>query len=534
MRRELPQLRALVAPSFGWHPSAMAVVRPDPADGPRPQLSSADWRPVRRAQEFLGVHGERAIVAWSLAGFVVLWALFHIIALAPVDLRDDAAEAALWAHSFAFGYKHPPMTAWLFMAWFAVLPRASWAMHLEAVAIVAVTLAITWRLNRDHLDRERSLFGLAALILVPLYTFKAAELNANTAMMPFWAAALLFYLRARRGLGVRDSLLAGAFASAAMLGKYWAVYLFAGMAIAALSGAGTRRFWRSPAPYLMALGAAIVIAPHLYWYVAQAGGTNYAFVRDSVMTADPFSAALGKSVYYVLGVIAYAAGPLVLLAALRPSRAALADIVWPAEEERQQALILFVVPMLLPALVNLVLPARLTPDWTFPNWALLPVVLYGSHKIVIGSFAAAGAWLIALALSLAFVIASPFVAVAKLKSGLDSNRPSSQEVAALAAQLHKNPAQLYWGSPGLIGNLPFYLAGSHPLDGDPLSAAGRAAIAGNGLLVACFDSDAACQATAASLSGAGARTVNGTISRTFLGFAGPATAFRVTVVPADR
>ena len=59
---------------------------------------------------------------------------------------------------------------------------------------------------RDHLDRDRSLFGLAALILVPLYTFKAAELNANTVMMPFWAAALLFYLRARRGLDVWDSL----------------------------------------------------------------------------------------------------------------------------------------------------------------------------------------------------------------------------------------------------------------------------------------------------------------------------------------
>ena len=158
--------------------------------------------------------------------------VFQTVSLLPVDLRDDASEAALWAQAFAFGYKHPPLTAWLFMAWFAVFPRANWAMHLAAVAIVAATLAVTWRLLRDHLDRDRSLFGLAALILVPLYTFKAAELNANTAMMPFWAAALLFYLRARRGLGVWDAVLAGAFASLAMLGKYWAVYLFAGMAAA--------------------------------------------------------------------------------------------------------------------------------------------------------------------------------------------------------------------------------------------------------------------------------------------------------------
>ena len=68
----------------------------------------------------------------------------------------------------------------------------------------------------------------------------------------------------------------------------------------------------------MAAGAAVVIAPHLYWYVSHAGGTDYAFVRDSVMTGDSFAAALGKSVYYLLGVIGYAAGP------LAPSRRAAA------------------------------------------------------------------------------------------------------------------------------------------------------------------------------------------------------------------
>ena len=511
----------------------MAVIRPDPAEQLRPQLAGAEWL-IKPVQGLVGERGEGAVAAWILGAFVVLWMSFHTVSLAPVDLRDDAAEAALWAQHFAFGYKHPPMTAWLFGLWFAVFPRANWAMHFAAVTIVAITLAITWRLNRDHLDGDRSLFGIAALILVPLYTFKAAELNANTAMMPFWAAALLFYLRARRGLGVWDSVLAGAFASLAMLGKYWAVYLFAGMAAAALVGAGTRRFWRSPAPYLMAAGAAVVIAPHLYWYVTQVGGTNYAFVRDSVMTNDSFAAALGKSVYYILGVVAYAAGPLLLLAALRPGWAALADIVWPADEARRQALILFAVPMVLPALVNLVLPARLTPDWTFPNWALLPIVLYGSRKIAIGSRAVAGAAVAAVAVSLAFVIAAPFIAVAKLKSGLDPNRPSSQEAAELAERLTGKPARLYWGSSGITGNLPFYLTGSHPLESSPLSAASRAEIAANGLLIACLDNDAPCRATETALGASAGRTATGTIKRTFLGFTGPPRDFRVTAVPAEH
>ena len=532
MRRELPQFGTLVASVFEWHPFAMTVVRPEPAEDLQPRSANIGWRLMRRAQCWVSARSEGVVVGLILAVFVVLWMAFQTISLAPVDLRDDASEAALWAQHFAFGYKHPPLTAWLFMAWFAVFPRANWAMHLEAVAIVAATLAITWRLLRDHLDRDRSLFGLAALILVPLYTLKAAELNANTVMMPFWAAALLFYLRARRGLDAWDSLLAGACASCAMLGKYWAVYLFAGMAVAALAGTGARRFWRSPAPYLMAAGAAVVIAPHLYWYVAADGGTNYAFVRDSVMTDNSFAGAFGKSVYYLLGVIGYAAGPLLLLAALRPGRAALADIAWPADEARQQALILFVVPMVLPALVNFALPARLTPDWTFPNWALLPIVLYGSRKIAVDSLAVAVAGLVALTVSVCFLIASPFMAYAHLKAGLDSNRPSSQEVAVVAETMANGPLRLYCGSPGITGNLPFYLAGTDRLRDDPLSDLGRDEIMEQGLIVACLDDDTPCLTTQAALGGAGAHAANGTINRSFLGFSGKPIGFRVTVLPA--
>ena len=82
-------------------------------------------------------------------------------------------------------------------------PRQDWAADLLNVAVVAVGLAITWRLLRDHLDKNRALFGLAALVLIPFYDIKSAILNANTVQIPFWAAALLFYLRARRGLGER-------------------------------------------------------------------------------------------------------------------------------------------------------------------------------------------------------------------------------------------------------------------------------------------------------------------------------------------
>ncbi len=487
---------------------------------------------IQRAQRVAAGHREATLVAWALGVFVVLWMLYDTVSSATVTLRWDASEASLWAQHFAFGYKHPPMTAWLFMLWFAVFPHTDWAAHLQDVAVVAVTLAITWRLLRDHLDRNRALFGVAALMLVPLYTFKTAELNANSVMMPFWAATLLFYLRARRGLGLLDLVLAGAFASLTVLGKYWAVYLLAGMAVASVVGADTRRFWRSLSPYLMAAGAAIVIAPHLYWYIAEAGGSNYAFIRDSVMSGDTFSAALGRSAYYLVGALAFVIGPLALLAALRPDRTALADIARAVDPDRQQAMVLLVVPLLLPPLVNLILPYRLTPDWTFPNWALLPIVLYGSRRLAVDARAVAAAGLVTLALSLAFVIVSPLIAYERLSAGMDPNRPASRHVAAVAERLGADPAQLYWGSPDIVDGLPFYLPGSRPLEADPLSKDGRAAIATRGLLIACLDSDAPCQAVNAALAGAGNRSADVTFRHTFLGFVGPAIKYRVAMVPA--
>ena len=111
------------------------------------------------------------------------------------------ARRSIWAQHFAFGYKHPPLTGWLFALWFSVFPHAQWAMNLLTVLTSAVGLAVGWRLLRDHLDRNRALLGLFALMLIPLYDVKAEVLNANTVMIPVWAAALLFYLRARRGLG---------------------------------------------------------------------------------------------------------------------------------------------------------------------------------------------------------------------------------------------------------------------------------------------------------------------------------------------
>jgi Dolichyl-phosphate-mannose-protein mannosyltransferase len=239
-----------------------------------------------------------------LVGFVIAWLLFWTMSTAPLDVHIDNDEALLCARHFAFGYKHPPMTGWIFMAWFALLPRQQRAVDLLNVTNSAVALGITWWLLRDHLDKNRALLGFIALILIPLYDIKAEVLNANTVILLFWAATLLFYLRARRSLGAVDAFLAGAFASLTMLGKYWAVFLFAGTVVAALVGPGDKA--------LLALSGALCDGrrrgnrrcPSRLVFLGDRASLEFA---ESVINQTSFDEAFLNSTFYVLGPVAYIA-----------------------------------------------------------------------------------------------------------------------------------------------------------------------------------------------------------------------------------
>lgn len=493
-------------------------------DSPAGVLTRYIGRLTAATERLIDASREPALVASIIVGFVVLWMIFWTVTTAPLDVQIDAGEASVWAQHFAFGYKHPPMTGWIFILWFSVFPRESWASELLAVTNNAIALAVSWRLLRDHLDKNRALLGLVALILVPFYTVKSEVLNANTVMMPFWAATLLFYLRARRSLSVVDALLAGAFASLTMLGKYWAVFLFAGMAAAALTGPHVRRFWRSPAPYAMAVGALIVLDPHLWWTLHHREGVQFA---ESVVNQLSSAETLWKTGYYLVGAIAYVIAPLIFFAALKPSRTALRDTIWPADEIRRQAVVLLLLPLLLPAVINLVISYRLTPDWTCPNWALLPLVLYGSPELAVDARAATRAGLFGLAIVLAVVAASPAIAYVRLHSAADRERMYTRQVAEQAQSLTDQPIRFVWGTLEIVPGLLFYLPQARALPATDGSGA---------LLIVCSATDAACQSYAASQanSAAGARTITSTFVRSFLGFTGPAETFRITVVPPTQ
>ncbi|WP_458761061.1 glycosyltransferase family 39 protein [Afipia sp. TerB] len=480
----------------------------------------------------LARHQERTIIVGLIAGFGVFWFLFTTLSLASIDVHFDLSEMSIWAEHFALGYKHPPLSGWIFAIWFWIFPRENWAAHLLAVSTVTASIAITWCLLRDHLSFSRALVGLAALTLVPFYTFLAIKFNANVVQMPFWAGALLYYLRARRDLDGKDAALAGIFAALTFLGKYWGVYLLAGMGAASVIGAGTRRFWSSKAPYVMAIAALIVASPHLYWLLTERGKDTDQFLLQSVFSQRALFADIGHSIRYIADCVAYIVVPLVFFAALRPGRAAIRDTIWPKDELRQQALILLMVPLIVPALVNIALPHRLTSVWTFPNWAILPVVLFGSPLLSVPRQAAVRAVAIAAIVTIISAMAAPWIAYRNLTDPSNAHRQHWQELADAVSALSPRPIRYFVASPGITEGLAFYLPTAKPLSMVP-SAKQSNEIRQQGLAVICASADASCEAVGNAFGTQGWTDIH--LVRTYLGFEGPASSYRIKIVArADR
>jgi hypothetical protein len=168
-----------------------------------------------------------------------------------------------------------------------------------------------------------------------------------------------------------------------------------------------------------------------------------------------------RSFTYLVGAIGYVIVPLLVLFALKPTPAALVDVIAPKAPDRRLVLNLLLVPLLLPPVVNLVSPHRLTSLWTIPNWTLLPVVLLASPLILVTHAAVARIVAVALALPVVMILAAPAVAFI----GQQSHRAGNQlYYRALAAHVLKTwqhvsdrPLRLVGGDADVVEGVIFYL-----------------------------------------------------------------------------
>lgn len=201
-----------------------------------------------------------------LGAFAAIWALYFTITEAPVAIKHDMAEAYAWGQEFQLGYnQHPPFWAWICGLWFPLFPRTGWAFALLSSMNAGIGLWGAWMLIGNFAEGRKRMAAWALLLLTPLYTFYAYKYNANTIFLSIWPWTLHYFIKSMHRRGIGGAIAFGAFVGLAMISKYSALILVATCLLAALQHPSRWKYFTSASPYVSAIMAAAVCAPHVEW-----------------------------------------------------------------------------------------------------------------------------------------------------------------------------------------------------------------------------------------------------------------------------
>jgi hypothetical protein len=482
---------------------------------------------------------ERTVLV-LLGFYAAVWSVYGAIAKGSQDLHFDMGEMVAWSREVGFGTpKHPPLPAWLVRLWFDVFPLQDWAYYLFAILLATLSLWIAWKVSSRYLDDEKRVVGLALLTLVPFYNFHALKFNANTAMTPAWALATWCFLRSFDSRRPLDAASAGVAAAAAMLSKYWSIFLLAGLGLAALCDPRRGTYFRSAAPWITIAVGLAALAPHLAWlYANDFRPFQYAMDSHPTDTWEALRSGLG----YVLGAAGYLAVPALLVAAAaRPSWRALIDTAFPHDADRRLVLIAFAAPMGLPILAALAASAEVVSLWAIGGMTLAPIVLLSSPRISIPRPAAERILALAIALPTAALALSPAIAIYIHRQGVPNSATHYRLVAQAAEkawhETSDRPLRLIGSYNNLLYGTVFYFAERPSTleivtpEVTPWTDAAR--IRREGIVLFCAATDARCIKAMDALAARGpaGKRVEIEVSRTYFGFADPPERYVIVTIP---
>jgi hypothetical protein len=478
---------------------------------------------------------DRALLA-SLVAYAVLWAIYATIAKSSQGLHYDMAEVIAWSRDLQLGYlKHPPLAAGIVWLWFSLFPVAEWSYYLLAMAMPAVALWFAWRLSADYLDIEKRVVGIALLTLIPFFNFHALKFNVNTVLIPLWAMTTFWFLRSFETRSRLYAALAGIGAAGCILGKYWSVFLLAGLALAALIDTRRAIYFRSAAPWITIVSGLIVLAPHVIWLV-QHDFAPFGYAM-TIHGAKPFGATVIAALGYLGGSVGYVAIPLIIVfVASWPSRATLADMIWPSEPKRRLAAAAFWGPFLLPMLGAVVSGTEITSLWSMPAWTLLPVLLLSSPQVTLRAIDTRRILIAAVAVPLAMLIAAPAIAVIVHRNGPP---PAAAQGRLLAAQIEQNwhqstplPLRYVGGDAEIAYSIVAYAHDKpHALPGMP--APSPAQLKQSGMALVCFAEDTNCVSRARAQNPDGG-VMTTEIWRYYWGMPGKPQRYNIVIVPPQQ
>jgi 4-amino-4-deoxy-L-arabinose transferase-like glycosyltransferase len=250
------------------------------------------------------------LVAFGIIAIIVV----RLFVGAATPLSADEAYYWLWSKHLAAGYyDHPPAIAFAIRAGVALFGDTSLGVRLVPFVLSIAASFAVWRAGAILLTSEYSA-ALATLFfnLMPMIAIEA--LVATPDALEIAAAALLLLALAKVAETGRGAwwLAAGVAGGFALLSKYTAFFLGAGVLVWLLMVQRERRWLSSPWPYMGGGMALLMFAPVILWnadhgwisFTTQfgrigAGGLTLRYLAEfagaQVGLATPFIAILGTA-----------------------------------------------------------------------------------------------------------------------------------------------------------------------------------------------------------------------------------------------
>ncbi len=486
---------------------------------------------------------DNAAAAAAIGFYILVWWLYALFSKGAEDIHFDMGELVAWSLEPAFGYpKHPPFTAWVVTAWFALFPYRDWAYYLLSACNAGVALWFVWLIAKRYVAREKRTLALTLLMFSLAFNFLLTKFNPNALLVSTWAAATYLFLRSYTERSLGWGLLAGIAAAAAMLTKYWSIFLLFGLAVGVLFDSRRAVYFRSPALWASVAVGALLLAPNV---VSLVGYGFHSFEYSVTTHAVAGPAAQLKTLLNYAGGIFYLAGTaLVFVLACRPGRAALAAIARPREPDLRLMSVALVATALAPIPVSVALNVRLDSLWTLPFWAAVPALLLAPPQVRVTRGAAAAVFAAAIFVPIVLLLTAPLVALMIHRDGVPNSgayyAQLSQEADRRWNAEAKGPLRYVAGPETLAWGCTFYCR-DHPRAFPNFSRVDApwidpAAMARDGWVGLCRQADSGCLTMARKIAGSNpVRESAVTLTRTLFGIAAKPESFVILVVrPAGR
>jgi hypothetical protein len=312
----------------------------------------------RRPSTAFGVFAALHAVVWTALPSVLYKNL-------PLDL----IEALTYGREWQFGYdKLPPLPWWVVEVVYRSF-GSDVAFYALSEVVILATFALVFATARPLVGAVGALVAVLIIDGLHYFNYTAPKFNHDVIQLPFWALAGFAFRAGLRHGRIVDWLLLGFALGTALWAKYFMVVLAAPLALFLLFDRDARRALATPGPWVAAVVAVVIMAPHLIW-----------LVRNDFL---PFAYASARAAPSH-GVFDHAVYPLVFAAsqvgALIPALAIAAPLRWPRptptgikvdDFDRRIVTLLAFGPAAMLTALSAVTGRGLVAMWGYPLWLFL-------------------------------------------------------------------------------------------------------------------------------------------------------------------